>query len=80
MYNDIGTAHDFRMFKESLVGVLPENIIAMMDSGYQGVQAYLCNAVIPFKASGKHPLTDEQSSSTPTSPGPGFPSSISTAN
>jgi len=60
VYNDIGTAHDFKMFKESLVGVLPENIIAMMDGGYQGVQAYLRNAVIPFKASGKHPLTDEQ--------------------
>ena len=60
VYDDLGTVHDFRMFKESPVGVLPENIIAMMDGGYRGVQAYLCNAVIPFKASWKHPLTDEQ--------------------
>ena len=60
VYNDIGTAHDFKMFKESLVGVLPEYIIALVDSGYQGVNAYLTYALIPFKASKKHPLTQEQ--------------------
>jgi len=48
------------MFKESLVGILPENIIAMLDSGYQCVRSYLRNAAIPFKGSGKHPLTDEE--------------------
>jgi len=37
IYNDMGTVHDFRMFKKSLVGVLPEDILAMLDSGYQGV-------------------------------------------
>jgi len=48
------------MFKESLVGVLPEDIFAMMDSGYQGVNEYLPYAVIPFKATKKCPLTEEQ--------------------
>ena len=46
IYNDIGTVHDFRMLKESLVGVLPEDILAMLDSGYQGVTEYLPNAMI----------------------------------
>jgi transposase len=60
IYNDVGTAHDFRMFKESLAGVLPEGILALADSGYQGINEYLPNAVIPFKASKKRPLTEEQ--------------------
>ena len=48
------------MFKESLVGVLPENISALLDSGYRGVNEYLINALIPFKCSKKNPLTEEQ--------------------
>lgn len=60
IYNDLGTAHDFRMFKESLVGVLPPDIIARLDSGYQGVCDYLPRAIIPFKASKKCPLSEEQ--------------------
>jgi len=48
------------MFKESLVGVLPDDIIALLDSGYQGVKAYFSNALIPYKTSKKHPLTEEQ--------------------
>ena len=30
----MGTVHNFRMFKESLVDVLPKDIWAMLDSGY----------------------------------------------
>jgi hypothetical protein len=60
VYNDSGTVHDFRMFKESLVGVLPKDILAMLDSGYQGVNEYLPNAIIPYKATKKNPLTVEQ--------------------
>jgi hypothetical protein len=56
----LGRAHDFRRFKESLVGVLPGNISALLDSGYQGVNEYLINALIPFKGSKKKPLTEEQ--------------------
>ena len=60
VYNDLGTAHDFRMFKDSLIGILPEEIVALLDSGYQGVHEYLKNAVIPIKATKKHPLTEEE--------------------
>jgi len=38
---------------------LPEYIIAMMDSGYQGVHDYLPFALIPVKSSKNHPLTDD---------------------
>jgi hypothetical protein len=60
IYNAIGKTHDFTMFKESLVGVLPGGISALMDSGYQGVQAYLPNALIPYKGSKSRALTDEE--------------------
>ena len=56
----MGTVHDFRMFKESLVGVLPDNILAILDSGYQGVNEYLPNAMIPYKATKKKPLRVEE--------------------
>ena len=59
VYNDVGTVHDFKMFKESLVGILPEYIIAMLDSAYQGVNEYFPFALIPVKSSKKHPLTDD---------------------
>jgi len=60
IYEDLGTAHDFRMFKESLAGILPQDISVLADSGYQGINNYLPNAVIPFKASENNPLTEEQ--------------------
>ena len=56
----MGTTHDFKMFKDSLAGVLPDDIVALLDSGYQGVLDYLLNAVIPFKGSKHHPLTEAQ--------------------
>jgi len=58
--NAFGTTHDFTMFKESLVGVLPQHIIALMDSGYQGVNDYFTLALIPFKSSKNHPLTEDE--------------------
>ena len=60
VYNDLGTVHDFKMFKDSAAEVLPKDISALLDSGYQGVNEYLENAVIPFKASKKHELTEEE--------------------
>jgi hypothetical protein len=60
IYNDLGTVHDFRMFKESLAGYLPKDILALLDSGYQGVNEYLPYALIPFKSSKNNPLTEEQ--------------------
>jgi len=60
IYNDLGTVHDFKMFKDSLADVLPKDISALLDSGYQGVNDYFINALIPFKATKNNPLTDEQ--------------------
>ena len=58
--NANGTTHDFKMFKDSLVGVLPDDISALLDSGYQGVNKFFANAIVPFKGSKLHPLTEEQ--------------------
>ena len=60
MYTAIGTTHDFKMFKESLVGVLPEDTIMPLDSGYQGANEYFPNALLPYKATKHNPLTSEQ--------------------
>ena len=60
MYNDVGTAHDFKMFKESLIGVLPTNIFMLLDSGFQGAADYFPNALLPYKATKNNPLTAEQ--------------------
>ena len=48
------------MFKESLADVLPSGISAFMDSAYQGVHKFLPYALIPFKSSKYHPLTDDE--------------------
>jgi len=42
--------------------MLPENIFALLDSGYQGANDYFPNALIPYKATKYNPLTDEQKS------------------
>ena len=60
VYNALGTVHDFKMFKESLVGIIPKDILARLDSGYQGVNEYLPKAVIPIKGSKKHELSEEE--------------------
>jgi IS5 family transposase len=60
IYESLGTVHDFKMFKESLVGILPECTVVIGDSGYQGIREYLPEALIPFKSSKKNPLTEEQ--------------------
>jgi IS5 family transposase len=48
------------MFKESIAGCIPKDIVAYLDSGYQGINEYLPNAIIPFKASKNKPLTKKQ--------------------
>ncbi|MDR1753445.1 MAG: hypothetical protein LBR74_00870 [Eubacterium sp.] len=59
-HNDLGIAYDFWMFKESLVGILPTEIILILDSGYQGAHEFLPNAIIPFKTFKNHELTPEE--------------------
>ena len=58
--NELGTVHDFRILKESLGDILPESVVAIGDSGYQGIHEYLPDAIIPFKASKSSPLTEDQ--------------------
>ena len=48
------------MFKDSLVGILPREIKALLDRGYQGAEKYLPNALIPFKSSKNRDLTKEE--------------------
>ena len=61
-YCSKGTVHDYQMLKNS--DVLPfleeRKISGKFDSGYQGVQKELTNAVIPFKKSKNHELTEEE--------------------
>ena len=60
VYNDFGTVHDFKMFKESLLDILPKDIFILADLGYQGINKYFKNAILPFKASKNNPLSKEQ--------------------
>jgi len=48
------------MFKESVASVFPKDISALLDSGYQGINEYLQNALIPYKATKNKPLTAEK--------------------
>jgi hypothetical protein len=60
VYSAVGKTHDFTMFKDSMVGVLPENIFILVDKGYVGILDYFGNALVPHKATKNNPLTDEQ--------------------
>lgn len=61
-HNAIGKTHDYQMLKDSnILPILEEmNIGGMFDSGYQGVQNELSGAIIPYKKSKNHELTDEE--------------------
>jgi len=51
-----GKRHDFRLFKESKVHILPR-IKILADSGYRGMQKIIANVDRKTK---KHPLTKEK--------------------
>ena len=57
-----GTVHDYQMLKNSNVIEILEKrkIKSLFDSGYQGIQKLLTNAVIPYKNSKYHKLSDEE--------------------
>lgn len=61
-YHENGTVHDFQILKNSqILPVLEEKgIKSKFDCGYQGVQKEISGAMIPFKKSKLHELTDEQ--------------------
>lgn len=53
-----GKRHDFRLFKESGVKILP-TIKILTDTGYQGIAKIHSNTEHPKKKSKKNPLTKE---------------------
>ena len=53
-----GKKHDFRLFKESKIKILP-HIAVLTDTGYQGLQKLHENTHMPRKKSKKHPLSKE---------------------
>lgn len=61
-YNAKGTTHDYRMIKDSQILPVLEDmkIKGKFDSGYQGIQEHLSGAIIPYKKSKHHELTDKE--------------------
>lgn len=53
-----GKKHDFRLFKESQIGV-QNKVKIIVDSGYQGLQKIHSNTFLPKKKRKKKPLTKE---------------------
>ena len=53
-----GKRHDFRLFKESRVGIHPL-IRILTDTGYQGIHKLHQNSELPTKNTKKNPLTKE---------------------
>ncbi len=53
-----GKCHDYRLFKESKIGIHPK-IKVTVDTGYQGLQKVHTQTMLPKKKSKKHPLTKE---------------------
>ena len=54
-----GKKHDFALFKDSKIKILP-SITIITDSGYQGLQNIHPNTIMPKKKSKKNPLTKEE--------------------
>lgn len=54
-----GKVHDFRIWKESQIGI-GKKIELLADKGYQGIKKLHTNSRIPFKKTKKIPLTQEQ--------------------
>ncbi len=54
-----GKKHDFRLFKESRVHVLPDTLLEA-DTGYQGLTGLHTNSRLPKKRSKKHALTKQE--------------------
>ena len=59
---DVGSAHDFKIFKKSRIWKfkLIQNASSELDLGFLGVSKYLKNAIIPHKSSKKYKLSKKQ--------------------
>jgi hypothetical protein len=53
-----GKTHDFKLFKDSRLGI-NEDILVLADSGFQGILDFHKNSLIPIKKSKNKPLTAE---------------------
>ena len=51
-----GKTHDFKLFQDSGI-TLPKGFWLLVDSGYQGIQKLIENALLPKKKSKHNPLT-----------------------
>ena len=59
IYQSKGSTHDFKLFKDTYVG-LPNKIKIQTDSGYQGIKNIHANSETPQKASKLDKLTKEE--------------------
>ena len=62
VYTDVGSTHDFKMFKDSKIYKVQsiQKANSRLDSGFQGVKQYLPNSQIPIKNSKHHKLTNQE--------------------
>jgi hypothetical protein len=56
----MGSVHDFKLCKDSLLGLVGLTVVILADSGYQGIQEYHELSLIPIKKSKARPLTEEE--------------------
>jgi len=54
-----GKKHDFRLFKESKLGINKDTKV-LVDTGFQGIHKYHKNSEIPKKKTKKRPLTKQE--------------------
>ena len=57
---DVGSVHDFTLYKGSVGRAVSSEVKIKTDSGYQGISDYHRNSEVPFKKSKNHPLTPEE--------------------
>lgn len=56
----VGSVHDFKLCKESLLFLAVLTVMILADSGYQGILEYHEFSLIPIKKSKKRDLTEEE--------------------
>jgi hypothetical protein len=60
VFIDVGSTHDFKIFKKSVGARVVKCIRIQADSGYQGILNIHNNSETPKKKSKKHPLSKEE--------------------
>ena len=56
----MGSVHDFKLCKETLLTVLMLSVMILADSGYQGIQEYHAWSLIPIKKSKNRELSEAE--------------------